>query len=76
MIVETEHQVVAVQVKTPVFGSTVTLGRTVAALVSEESHVGHKAETIAHIERNTRTETDTILHSACLLYTSPSPRDS
>ena len=49
VIIETEHQVVAVEVETPVFSCTVVLGGTVAALISEKSYVCDQAEFLADI---------------------------
>ena len=62
MIVEAEHEVVGVEVEAPVFGSTVALGGTVAALIAKESDVGHKTETVRDIEGYAWTEADAILY--------------
>ncbi len=63
MIVETKHQVVAVEVKTPVFRRAIVLGRTVATLISEETDMGYKTEFLAEIESDTGTESDSIFNS-------------
>lgn len=61
-VIETKHQVVAVEVEAPVLGATVALGRVVAALVAEKTDVGHEAEMIGQVERDARAEADTIFN--------------
>lgn len=61
-VIETKHQVVAVEVEAPVLGATVALGRVVAALVAEETDVGHEAEMLGQVERDARTEADAIFN--------------
>lgn len=61
-VIETKHQVVAVEVEAPVLGATVALGRVVAALVAEETDVGHEAEMLGQVERDARTESDAIFN--------------
>lgn len=76
MVVETEHQVVAVEVKSPVLVATVLLGGVVSALISEESDMGHKAETIREVERYTRAKSDTIFNSSVSMGTSDAEVDT
>lgn len=72
MIVETKHEVSAVEVETPVFRSTVALGGTVGTFIAEEADMGNKAELLTEVECNTGTETDLVGHG-CVAVGSPIP---
>mgnify|MGYP000770130237 CR=1 FL=1 len=76
MDVETKHQIVGVEVKTPVFGSAVSLGRSVAALIAEESHMGHEAEFVTEVKRYAGTESDTVFYSSAAVGTADAEVDT
>ena len=61
--VETEHEVVAVEVKTPVLGSAVMLCGAVATLIAEEADMCHKTEFFVEVQSHAGTQTDAIFHS-------------
>ena len=50
VIVEAKHDVVAVEVETPVFRCAVVFSRAVAALITEETDVSHEAELVVDIK--------------------------
>ena len=50
VIVEAKHDVVAVEVETPVFRCAVVFSRAVAALITEEADVSHEAELVVDIK--------------------------
>ena len=61
--IETKHQIVGVEVKTPVLGRAVVFCRMVATLIAEESDMGHEAEFVTEVKRYAGTESDAVFHS-------------
>ena len=69
MDVETKHQIVSVEVKTPVLGRTVVFCSMVATLIPEESDMGHEAEFVIEVKRYAGTESDAVFHSRAVVGT-------